>query len=389
MCSCVGERGINLSGGQKARVALARAVYQDADIYLLDDPLAAVDVSTGFRTNRYQLLYMIYPPFVIYSTLVSVLPPPLCIPVYCPLSDMTCISLEPSSLTLIQQAHVGQQIFEGCIKGALEGKTRILVTHQIHLLQECDEIVVLEHGHIKACGTYQELVDSGMDLNAFIPNPDNAEGKGTDDENAKGDLLRAPFSSPTQSHQASKGNTTPGSAIRSTHDGEDSDKDDPPPLMERVASFASDPSVDTGDKKPSVPLRHGEVLMSEEEKAEGDVTLEVYLYYMRAGGLIMSALVVICLITIQACTLGANFYLTYWGDKASDHEDNGDPLNNRENFRYMGVFAALSGAGVLLMIVRGLLLCEIQLGASLRLHKGLLLRVLGAPVSFFDITPTG
>lgn len=43
----IGERGVNLSGGQKARIALARAVYQDKDIYLLDDPLSAVDAKVG------------------------------------------------------------------------------------------------------------------------------------------------------------------------------------------------------------------------------------------------------------------------------------------------------------------------------------------------------
>ena len=39
----IGEKGVNISGGQKARISLARAIYQDADIYLLDDPLSAVD----------------------------------------------------------------------------------------------------------------------------------------------------------------------------------------------------------------------------------------------------------------------------------------------------------------------------------------------------------
>ena len=43
----VGERGVSLSGGQKARVSLARALYFDADVYLLDDPLSAVDASVG------------------------------------------------------------------------------------------------------------------------------------------------------------------------------------------------------------------------------------------------------------------------------------------------------------------------------------------------------
>lgn len=43
----IGERGVNLSGGQKQRIQLARAVYQDADIYLLDDPFSAVDALTA------------------------------------------------------------------------------------------------------------------------------------------------------------------------------------------------------------------------------------------------------------------------------------------------------------------------------------------------------
>ena len=81
----VGERGVSLSGGQKARINLARAVYREADIYLLDDPLSAVD------------------------------------------------------------AHVGNHLFEKCIKDYLGGKTRILVTHQLQFLRMADCIIVLNN----------------------------------------------------------------------------------------------------------------------------------------------------------------------------------------------------------------------------------------------------
>lgn len=81
----VGERGASLSGGQRARINLARAVYRDADIYLLDDPLSAVD------------------------------------------------------------AHVSKHLFEKCILDYLKGKTRILVTHQVQYLKQVDVIVVLNN----------------------------------------------------------------------------------------------------------------------------------------------------------------------------------------------------------------------------------------------------
>ncbi|KAG0052207.1 hypothetical protein BGZ83_002894 [Gryganskiella cystojenkinii] len=98
----IGERGINLSGGQKQRVSLARAAYQDADIYLLDDPLSAVD------------------------------------------------------------AHVDQHLWLNLIgpEGLLKDKTRILVTHGIHHLEHVDHIVVLKDGRISETGEYQHLMQA-------------------------------------------------------------------------------------------------------------------------------------------------------------------------------------------------------------------------------------
>lgn len=104
----IGDRGATLSGGQKARVNLARAVYQDADIYLLDDPLSAVD------------------------------------------------------------AEVGRHLFEQCICGMLKNKPRILVTHQLQYLKTADEIIVLKEGHMVAKGTYTELQRSGLDFTSLL-----------------------------------------------------------------------------------------------------------------------------------------------------------------------------------------------------------------------------
>lgn len=93
----IGERGISLSGGQQARVSLARAAYADADIYLLDDTLSAVD------------------------------------------------------------SKVGQQIFQNCFSGILADRLRILVTHQVQYLETADHILVLDNGAIISEGTYSQL----------------------------------------------------------------------------------------------------------------------------------------------------------------------------------------------------------------------------------------
>ncbi|XP_069672860.1 ATP-binding cassette sub-family C member 4-like [Periplaneta americana] len=101
--SLVGERGSSLSGGQKARINLARAVYNEADIYLLDDPLSAVDT------------------------------------------------------------HVGKHLFNECINSYLASKTRILVTHQLQYLRDADHIVILNDGAIQVQGSFQDLLGSQVD----------------------------------------------------------------------------------------------------------------------------------------------------------------------------------------------------------------------------------
>lgn len=65
----IGERGVTLSGGQKQRVQLARALYQDADVYLLDDPFSAVDAHTA--TSLFNVMAFIF--YAVYATTLSFL----------------------------------------------------------------------------------------------------------------------------------------------------------------------------------------------------------------------------------------------------------------------------------------------------------------------------
>ncbi|CAH1183155.1 unnamed protein product [Phaedon cochleariae] len=104
----VGERGVSLSGGQRARINLARAVYKEADIYLLDDPLSAVDT------------------------------------------------------------HVGEQLFNECICGYLSNKCVVLVTHQLQYLSNAHRIYLLENGEVRSSGTYQELKATDSDFTKLL-----------------------------------------------------------------------------------------------------------------------------------------------------------------------------------------------------------------------------
>ncbi|KAH9652209.1 ABC transporter C family member 3 [Citrus sinensis] len=104
----VGERGINLSGGQKQRIQIARALYQDADIYLFDDPFSAVD------------------------------------------------------------AHTGSHLFKEVLLGLLNSKTVLYVTHQVEFLPAADLVLVIKDGKITQAGKYTDVINSGTDFMELV-----------------------------------------------------------------------------------------------------------------------------------------------------------------------------------------------------------------------------
>jgi ATP-binding cassette, subfamily C (CFTR/MRP), member 1 len=123
----IGERGINLSGGQKQRVSIARAVYVDADVYLFDDPLSALD------------------------------------------------------------AEVGHAIFHDCLLGVLGHKTRIIALNQTGFLTHAHQIVVMNETKVQQVGNYTELAQH---LAKFEEN-DKEDGKGQGIEEPDSPLRKA------------------------------------------------------------------------------------------------------------------------------------------------------------------------------------------------------
>ncbi len=126
----IGENGINLSGGQKQRVSLARAAYGDAELYLLDDPLSAVD------------------------------------------------------------AHVAEHLFQNLIgpNGILSEKTRLLATHNLTYLSLADKILLLQDGKIAASGGYQELRDGNKIFQEYVRTASLLDKKKEDEEHEEEDV---------------------------------------------------------------------------------------------------------------------------------------------------------------------------------------------------------
>ncbi|XP_033189527.1 ATP-binding cassette sub-family C member 4 isoform X1 [Bombus vancouverensis nearcticus] len=142
----VGERGSSLSGGQKARINLARSLYRQADIYLLDDPLSAVDT------------------------------------------------------------HVSKHLFEECIQRYLAGKTRILATHQLQYVKNVDAIILIEQGKVTVFSQFQDLLSQRPEYAELLA----AESESIEDSSLEKSSMKRQFSSSStrsRTPEASSGGT--------------------------------------------------------------------------------------------------------------------------------------------------------------------------------------
>ncbi|KAL1826245.1 hypothetical protein ACET3Z_004657 [Daucus carota] len=278
----IGERGVNISGGQKQRVSMARAVYSNSDIYIFDDPLSALD------------------------------------------------------------AHVGQEVFNNCIKEELQGKTRVLVTNQLHLLPQVDKILLVSDGMVKEEGTFVELSKSGPLFQKLMVNA----GKMVDhvDENEM---------SPT---------VVCNTSILTTS-GEDVE-------FQNGASSAK-------EKKEGKS-----VLIKKEERETGVVSWNVLIRYKNSlGGLWVVLILFSCYISTEVLRILSSTWLSIWTEQSSS-------TSYTPGF-YIFVYAVLSSGQVLVTLANSFWLITSGLYAAKCLHNSMLYSILRAPMVFFHTNPIG
>ncbi|XP_009074986.1 PREDICTED: canalicular multispecific organic anion transporter 2 [Acanthisitta chloris] len=321
----IGEKGINLSGGQRQRVSLARAVYSNSDIYLLDDPLSAVD------------------------------------------------------------SHVAKHIFDKVIgpEGVLKGKTRILVTHGISFLPQVDHIVVLVDGKISETGSYQDLLKQNKAFAEFLRNyaldEDIEEDEPTILEEEEVLLAEDTLSIHTDladnepvTNEVRKQFLRQLSVV-SSEAGECPNKMS---TKRRVC-----------EKKPTEPplprKNANEKLIQAETTETGTVKLTVFWQYMKAVGPAISLVICLLYCCQNAAAIGANVWLSDW---TNEPVINGTQHNTGMR---IGVYAALGLLQGLIVLICSFTLAMGGINAARALHTALLENKFHTPQSFYDTTPTG
>ncbi|XP_036386238.1 canalicular multispecific organic anion transporter 2 isoform X2 [Megalops cyprinoides] len=323
----IGEKGINLSGGQRQRVSLARALYSEADVYLLDDPLSAVD------------------------------------------------------------AHVAKHIFDKVIgpEGALHAKTRILVTHGISFLPQVDNIVVMVEGRVSEMGSYQDLLKQNGAFAEFLRN--YAMEDITEEEEAtvamieeEGDFPDDALSNHTDMvDNEPVVNETRRQFIRQisviSADGEN-----PKKMSVRMRRCSERKHVEPQPEKKQPQV---DKLIQAETAETGRVKLKVFWEYARAVGPLLSLFICFLYGCQNAAAIGANIWLSEWTNDALDNR------TEHNIHKRVGVYAALGISQGILVMISSFTLALGNIGAARKLHSALLENKFHTPQSFFDTTPIG
>ncbi|KAI8484407.1 Multidrug resistance-associated protein 5 [Branchiostoma belcheri] len=375
----IGERGINLSGGQKQRISLARAVYSNRDVYLLDDPLSAVD------------------------------------------------------------AHVGQHIFTHCIMGALKDKTVLFVTHQLQYLHLCDQVVLMKDGYLHLCdqvvlmkdGLIAEKGEHSCKICSFsaVPAPylhlcdqvvlmkDGliAEKGEHSCKICSFSAVPAPYLHLCDQVVLMKdGYLHLCDQVVLMKDGVIAEKGEHSQLMTAGEDYArmiqgymtSHCDEETGEESDGEETEQlnnikGDklILVTKEDIESGSIGWRTYADYFKAGGGYLLSVLVLLTFVLAVGAMGfSNFWLSLWLRQGSGNTTItvgnetviSTSIRHHPDLHFYSLVYGMSIILVLFMVtIKGLSFMKFTLRASSNLHDKVFRSVFRSPMSFFDTTPTG
>ncbi|KAK3717789.1 ATP-binding cassette glutathione S-conjugate transporter ycf1 [Vermiconidia calcicola] len=332
----VGERGIGLSGGQKARLTLARAVYARADIYMLDDVLSAVD------------------------------------------------------------QHVGRHIIDNVLgpKGLLSGKTRILATNAIPVLMEAHNIALLRDGRIIERGTYEQVTAMKGEIAQLIKTASSEESEQSEDdktsdspstesETVYGNETPAEDVEEEEALEEEEAQEDVGYLAPIKPNGGGPLRKGSSVTLRRAstASFRGPRGKTTDEEENKVVLKSKQ---SKETSEQGKVKRDIYLEYAKASNLPAVAVYLVMLVGAQTAQIGGSVWLKDW---ASVNERAG---RNPDVAKYLGIYFAFGVGSAALVVFQTLILwifCSIE--ASRKLHERMAFAIFRSPMIFFETTPSG
>ncbi|KAF7591255.1 hypothetical protein BBP40_001816 [Aspergillus hancockii] len=321
----VGERGISLSGGQKARLTLARAVYARADIYLLDDVLSAVD------------------------------------------------------------QHVGRHIINRVLgqNGILSSKTRILATNAIPVLKEADFIGLIRDKTLVEKGTYEQL----LAMKGEVANLIRTTMNDSDDDTSSSDHgLASPESSDsatildaaeseemsdTDEAEQQIGSLLP---IRSGPNRRTST------VTLRRASTVSwkGPRRKLGDEENVLKSKQ-----TQETSEQGKVKWSVYGEYAKNSNIVAVCFYLLALFGAQTAQVAGSYWLKYWSESS---EKQMKPQLGKFIGIYLALGL---GSSILVIIQNLILWIFCSIEASRKLHERMAFAIFRSPMNFFETTPSG
>ncbi|KAH7825716.1 putative Multidrug Resistance Associated Protein (MRP) [Monocercomonoides exilis] len=342
--TAIGERGINLSGGQKARLQLARCVYADSEVVLLDDPLSAVD------------------------------------------------------------AHVGKRLFEVCIVGLLKerrGATVVLATNQVQYADRADMVVVMEGGRIVAQGTKKVLEEKGIDLMRLARKwgkEGKEKGKEKEKEKERKEKMEEVMEAmnPITRKEKEIQTTTATMVVETfTENCFSSHFSSPSPSQtpgdELLALGINSPtaiSEGEGEREGKTEAdaefakKVAKKIMTEEEQMLSGVPWRIYFDYL---GKLGTPLAVFGYLVLLVVCEGVNTLNTYWMNVVSTPE-----LLAGLGFDWkLGMMGVLAVVFLGLVVVRAAVFSALTMRANRLIHNELATHVAGCPPVFFDTTPAG